>query len=90
MTPSPFPASRLGAGREAVFLEILCSDARSISTTSSGTHNFWDPQTLYVPPVPGDLNLDGLVHQSDVPLWENGFCEGPDAGIGDGDGDAYW
>jgi len=47
---------------------------------------FWDPQAVFVPPIPGDFNLDGSVDELDLPLWEAGY--GLQSGAGPGDGDA--
>lgn len=47
---------------------------------------FWDPQAVFVPPVPGDFNSDGVVESADLPFWEAGY--GLQAGASPSDGDA--
>lgn len=46
---------------------------------------FWNPQAVFVPPLPGDFNRDGIVNSADLPLWENGYGTTSGALIGDGD-----
>ena len=47
---------------------------------------FWDPQAVFVPPIPGDFNGDGVVDSGDLPFWEAGY--GLQSGAGPSDGDA--
>lgn len=47
---------------------------------------FWDPQAVFVPPIPGDFNRNGVVDGADLPLWETGY--GLQSGATDSDGDA--
>jgi len=48
---------------------------------------FWDPQAVFVLPVPGDFNADGTVDSNDLPNWEGGFGITTGAGVSDGDAD---
>ncbi len=48
---------------------------------------FWDPQAVFVPPIPGDFNGDGSVDGSDLALWQGGYGTISGAGLVDGDAD---
>lgn len=48
---------------------------------------FWDPQAIFVPPVPGDFNSDGTVDNNDLLDWQTGFGTTGTAEIADGDAD---
>jgi len=51
---------------------------------------FWDPQAIFVPPVPGDFDGNGFVDGNDLADWEQGFGISSDAitANGDADGDS--
>ncbi len=48
---------------------------------------FWDSQAVFVPPVPGDFNGDGIVDGDDLLDWQTGFGTTGSAEIADGDAD---
>ena len=47
---------------------------------------FWDPQSVYSPPTPGDFDGNGLVESADLARWQNGLGITSGAEISDGDG----
>jgi len=48
---------------------------------------FWDPQAVFIPPVPGDFNGDGSVDSGDLFDWQTGFGTTGSAERGNGDAD---
>lgn len=49
---------------------------------------FWDPQAVYVPPIPGDFDSDGDVDNDDLTNhWQPGFGTTSGAHLIDGDAD---
>lgn len=48
---------------------------------------FWEPQAVFVPPIPGDFNGDGSVDGTDLALWQGGYGLSTGAGLLDGDAD---
>lgn len=52
---------------------------------------FWDPQAIFMPPMPGDFNGDGAVDGVDLTQWQTGYGTASDAtrmgGDADQDGD---
>jgi len=48
---------------------------------------FWDPQAVFIPPVPGDFNGDGNVDGDDLLDWQTSFGTTGSAEIADGDAD---
>ena len=49
---------------------------------------FWDPQGVYVAPLPGDFNTDGSVDGSDLVLWQTGYGTSSGASLMEGDADS--
>ena len=47
---------------------------------------FWDPQSIYSPPNPGDFDGNGLVEGADLVRWQTGLGINSGAEISDGDG----
>lgn len=48
---------------------------------------FWNPQAVFVPPLPGDFNSDGSVNGLDLGLWQTGYGMSSGATLLDGDAD---
>ncbi|MEM8946584.1 MAG: SpoIID/LytB domain-containing protein [Planctomycetota bacterium] len=48
---------------------------------------FWDPQAVFVPPIPGDFDGNGFVDGADLDAWQTGYGITAAASIADGDAD---
>lgn len=46
---------------------------------------FWDPQAVFLPPIPGDFDGSGSVDSVDLSLWQDGFGS---SSVGTPEGDA--
>ena len=81
----------IGAGNGQVDGENVTID--SIQFTGSSDAQiylddiFWDPQTVFVVPTPGDFNGDGTVDGDDLVDWQAGYGTASSATLPDGDAD---
>ena len=81
----------IGAGNGQIDGENVTIDSIQITGSSDAQvyldDVFWDPQAVFVPPVPGDFNGDGLVNGDDLLSWQTGYGTNSLATISDGDAD---
>lgn len=82
----------IGAGNGQIDGETVTIDSIQLLGSSDAQvyldDVYWNPQAIFVPPLPGDFNADGNIDDDDLVQWQTGYGTASDALVSEGDADA--